>query len=49
MGVAPCLDPSATAGFVIDEAEVTFWGVCAGCQDPTTTAEPTVPADHKGD
>jgi Fur family transcriptional regulator, stress-responsive regulator len=32
MGEAPCLDPSAAHGFVIDEAEVTFWGLCPTCQ-----------------
>jgi Fe2+ or Zn2+ uptake regulation protein len=32
-GSAPCLDPSTTRGFVIDEAEVTFWGLCPSCQD----------------
>jgi Fe2+ or Zn2+ uptake regulation protein len=32
VGAAPCLDPSAAEGFVIDEAEVTFWGVCPTCQ-----------------
>jgi Fur family transcriptional regulator, stress-responsive regulator len=31
-GYTPCLDPAATAGFMIDEAEITFWGLCAGCQ-----------------
>jgi Fur family ferric uptake transcriptional regulator len=31
-GSAPCLDPAATGGFVIDEAEVTFWGLCPTCQ-----------------
>ena len=31
LGAAPCLDPSATHGFVIDEAEITFWGVCPRC------------------
>lgn len=30
-GEAPCLTPSNTAGFVIDTAEVTFWGVCPDC------------------
>ena len=30
-GAAPCLTPSADAGFVIDEAEVLFWGRCASC------------------
>jgi Fe2+ or Zn2+ uptake regulation protein len=29
---APCLDPSSAEGFVIDEAEVTFWGLCPACQ-----------------
>jgi Fur family transcriptional regulator, stress-responsive regulator len=32
VGAAPCLAPVATAGFVVDEAEVVFWGLCAGCQ-----------------
>lgn len=32
VGQAPCLDPSADHGFAIDEAEVTFWGVCADCR-----------------
>lgn len=30
-GPAPCLDPSDTRGFVVDEAEVTFWGLCSAC------------------
>jgi Fur family ferric uptake transcriptional regulator len=29
---APCLDPSDAAGFVIDEAVPTFWGLCPECQ-----------------
>ncbi len=29
---APCLSPMNTHGFVIDEAEVTFWGICPACQ-----------------
>jgi Fur family transcriptional regulator, stress-responsive regulator len=32
VGSAPCLDPSSTSGFEIDEAEVTFWGLCPTCQ-----------------
>ena len=28
VGSAPCLVPSDTAGFVVDEAEVVFWGSC---------------------
>jgi Fur family transcriptional regulator, stress-responsive regulator len=33
VGAAPCLDPSNAMGFVVDEAEVTFWGLCPGCQE----------------
>jgi Fe2+ or Zn2+ uptake regulation protein len=31
--LAPCLDPAQAdlAGFVIDEAEITFWGLCPNC------------------
>lgn len=32
MGAAPCLHPSDSAGYVIDAAEITFWGVCPACQ-----------------
>ena len=31
VGHAPCLEPSLTHGFVVDEAEVTFWGLCRAC------------------
>jgi Fur family ferric uptake transcriptional regulator len=31
VGEAPCLEPSQTHGFVLDEAEVTFWGFCPDC------------------
>jgi Fur family transcriptional regulator, stress-responsive regulator len=32
VGQAPCLEPSAAPGFEVDEAEVTFWGLCPACQ-----------------
>lgn len=32
VGDAPCLDPNNARGFMVDEAEVTFWGLCPGCQ-----------------
>lgn len=32
VGTAPCLEPAADLGYVIDEAEVTFWGLCASCR-----------------
>jgi Fur family ferric uptake transcriptional regulator len=36
VGEAPCLEPSETHGFDLDEAEVTFWGLCPRCQDSRT-------------
>jgi Fur family ferric uptake transcriptional regulator len=32
VGSAPCLDPNTAVGYDIDEAEVTFWGLCPSCQ-----------------
>lgn len=32
VGEAPCLDPDTARGYEVDEAEVTFWGLCPGCQ-----------------
>ncbi|BCJ58721.1 Fur family transcriptional regulator [Micromonospora endophytica] len=32
VGSAPCLDPGPADGFLVDEAEVTFWGLCPACQ-----------------
>ncbi|NLU83396.1 Fur family transcriptional regulator [Rhodococcus sp. HNM0569] len=32
VGEAPCLTPSQTHGFAVDEAEVVFWGLCASCR-----------------
>ncbi|MDT0528370.1 Fur family transcriptional regulator [Micromonospora sp. DSM 115977] len=32
VGSAPCLDPDIAHGFEVDEAEVTFWGLCPTCQ-----------------
>jgi Fe2+ or Zn2+ uptake regulation protein len=48
-GAAPCLDPSEldahAPGFVLHEAEVTYWGLCAACAgasepQPDLTAPP---------
>ena len=35
VGERPCLTPSETHGYLLDEAEVTFWGVCPACQEAT--------------
>ncbi|OLT42153.1 transcriptional repressor [Saccharomonospora sp. CUA-673] len=31
VGEAPCLAASDDNGFVIDEAEIIYWGLCPGC------------------
>jgi Fe2+ or Zn2+ uptake regulation protein len=38
VGVRPCLDASDSHGFVIDEAEVTYWGLCPACSTSPTTS-----------
>jgi Fe2+ or Zn2+ uptake regulation protein len=32
VGRRPCLTPSDTHGYLLDEAEVTYWGICPACQ-----------------
>jgi Fur family ferric uptake transcriptional regulator len=34
VGEVPCLTASDDHGFVLDEAEVTYWGVCPACAAP---------------
>jgi Fur family ferric uptake transcriptional regulator len=34
-GEAPCLQAQASDGFVIDQADVTYWGLCRDCQRST--------------
>lgn len=31
VGEPPCLTPSASHGYVVDEAEIIFWGFCPAC------------------
>jgi Fur family ferric uptake transcriptional regulator len=43
-GPTPCLTASDDHGFVIDEAEVVYWGTCPDCTKPSsksTTSEGT--------
>ncbi|MEU2617755.1 Fur family transcriptional regulator [Streptomyces sp. NPDC007157] len=35
VGAAPCLTPEKDLGFAVDEAEITWWGLCAECQKAT--------------
>jgi Fur family transcriptional regulator, stress-responsive regulator len=32
IGSPPCLQPSERRGFSLDEAEITYWGLCPDCQ-----------------
>jgi Fe2+ or Zn2+ uptake regulation protein len=38
VGSAPCLEPSNTGGFSVEQAEVTFWGLCPDCQSSEGSA-----------
>ncbi len=38
VGRRPCLTAAETHGFALDEAEVTYWGLCPECQG---SAQPT--------
>jgi Fur family transcriptional regulator, stress-responsive regulator len=37
VGEAPCLTASDDHGFVVDEAEVVFWGTCPDCAATSTS------------
>jgi Fe2+ or Zn2+ uptake regulation protein len=36
VGAAPCMTAPDNHGFVVDEAEVTYWGLCANCESAPT-------------
>ncbi|MBA3907603.1 MAG: transcriptional repressor [Pseudonocardiales bacterium] len=40
VGAAPCLEPSDTHGFAVDEAEIVFWGTCPACLAAGVTGSP---------
>jgi Fur family ferric uptake transcriptional regulator len=47
VGYIPCLTAADDAGFEIDEAEITYWGLCASCAaaSSATPFEPTAPEE----
>ncbi|SFP77439.1 Fur family transcriptional regulator, ferric uptake regulator [Geodermatophilus dictyosporus] len=47
-GVAPCLTPSDEGGFVIDEAEVVYWGRCPSCAAGPLPDSPAHPPAERG-
>lgn len=40
-GAVPCLTPSQDHGFVVDEAEVIYWGLCPGCATTSSSRHPS--------
>ena len=52
VGEVPCLVPVDSGDFVVDEAEVIYWGICPDCQrtanqsksKPNSKPQPTTPA-----
>ena len=47
VGDAPCLEPSDTHGFTVDEAEVVFWGMCPTCRANPHTSQPPTPKEKR--
>ena len=41
VGEAPCLEAVEDHGFLIDEAEVVYWGTCPGCRTSATLSPPS--------
>jgi Fe2+ or Zn2+ uptake regulation protein len=39
VGEPPCLLPTESGGYLIEEAEVTFWGLCPTCQTTSNLDE----------
>jgi Fur family transcriptional regulator, stress-responsive regulator len=46
VGEAPCLTPSDDRGFILNEAEVIYWGLCADC---SSRGEPFPSGPSPGD
>ena len=40
VGHPPCLDPVDDAGYLVDEADVTFWGLCPDCRPDASGGPP---------
>ena len=47
VGRRPCLTPSETAGYELDEAEVTFWGLCPDCRSSRDTESTETQTDRQ--
>ena len=47
VGDTPCLTASDTHGFAIDEAEVTYWGLCPACSTTPVSRSTAMPEPRK--
>jgi Fur family transcriptional regulator, stress-responsive regulator len=47
VGEVPCLIPVDAGDFLVDEAEVTYWGICPTCQTNRSTREPALPEEQR--
>lgn len=47
VGEAPCLQPSDSSGYLVQTAEVTFWGLCPDCLALEGASESTRPIDKE--
>jgi Fur family transcriptional regulator, stress-responsive regulator len=39
VGHTPCLEPISSAGYLVDQADVTYWGVCPECRAVAAESE----------
>ncbi len=46
VGDVPCLTAADDHGFVIDEAEVIYWGLCPTCEAPSSPTKQQPPAQN---
>ncbi len=49
VGSRPCLTPSESHGYLLDEAEVTFWGICPSCQRASEPIRQSLQSDQGGE
>ena len=47
-GEAPCLTPPDSEGFVVDEAELIYWGRCGACAPDATPSDADRSATERG-
>jgi len=43
VGYAPCLEPADDHGYVVDEAEVLYWGLCPSCRSRNENPSMEIP------